>query len=270
PDFKQLVTDIGTQVSSVPTERQLERPDVFLGDLADMGVNVHALVAKAIDSPASAPNRLHHAIMSLAAVHPPLRVVTTNYDKHLEIAARVDHLDVDIFRAPALPMGDDFTGVIHLHGALGQHPRHLVVTDTDFGHAYLREAWAARFLERMFSAFTVLFIGYSHGDVVMQYLARSLGREGKRFVCTHDGDDPAWRQYGLTPVAYDAVDGSHAALPTFMARWAELSAMGHTQHRMRIADLVAAGPPTIPEEVSYLDEALEHPERIRYFVERAR
>lgn len=104
PDFKQLVTDIGTQVASVPTEREHERPDMFLGDLADMKIDVHSLVAKAIDPPGSAPNRLHHAIMSLAAVHPPLRVVTTNYDQHLETAARTDGLDVEI--GTAAPIGD--------------------------------------------------------------------------------------------------------------------------------------------------------------------
>ena len=119
------------------------------------------------------------------------------------------------------------------------------------------------------STFTVLFIGYSHGDVVMQYLARSLGPSGKRFVCAGDGDNPIWRQSGLTPVPYVVDNGDHAALPAFISRWAELSAMGQTQHRALVFDLVAAGPPTVPEEVSYLDETLEHPERIRYFVEKA-
>ena len=140
PDFEGLVTDIGTQAGSPPTKEQLERPDVFLGDLVDLKVDVHSLVARAINAPGSTPNRLHHAIMSLAAAHPPLRVVTTNYDHHLEAASRADGLDPEVFRAPALPIGDDFTGVIHLHGALGQDPRQLVVTDADFGHAYLREA----------------------------------------------------------------------------------------------------------------------------------
>lgn len=269
PDFKQLVTDIGTQVSSVPTELQLERPDVFLGDLADMKINVHSLVAEAIDPPRSAPNRLHHAIMSLAAVHPPLRVVTTNYDQHLETAARTDRLDVEIFRAPALPIGDDFTGVIHLHGALGQHPRHLVVTDADFGHAYLREAWAARFLERMFSVFTVLFIGYSHGDVVMQYLARSLGREGRRYVLTDDADSADWARLGLAAISYPVVEKSHAALADALERWAELTAWGRLDHRRRIAALVQQGPPRIPEEISYLELALAHPDHIRFFTETA-
>ena len=269
PDFKQLVTDIGTQVNSVPTELQLERPDVFLGDLADMKIDVHSLVAKAIDPPGSAPNRLHHAIMSLAAVHPPLRVVTTNYDQHLEAAARTDRLEVEVFHAPALPIGDDFTGVIHLHGALGQHPRHLVVTDTDFGHAYLREAWAARFLERMFAVFTVLFIGYSHGDVVMQYLARSLGREGRRYVLTADADSADWARLGLTAISYPVVEKSHAALADALERWAELTAWGRLDHRRRIAALVEQGPPSIPEELSYLERALAHPEHIRFFTETA-
>ena len=269
PNFKQLVTDIGTSVNSVPSELQLERPDVFLGGLADMKINVHSLVSKAIAAPGSAPNRLHHAIMSLAALHPPLRVVTTNYDQHLETAARTDGLGIEVFRAPALPIGDDFTGVVHLHGALGQDPRRLIVTDADFGHAYLLEAWAARFLERMFSGFTVLFIGYSHGDVVMQYLARSLGREGRRYILTDDAESAEWIRLGLRAISYPVVGGSHGALADGLERWAELAAWGRLDHRRRIAALVEQGPPSIPEEISYLEQALAHPDHVRFFTETA-
>jgi hypothetical protein len=270
PDFRSLIQGIGRAVGSTPDETDLQHPDVYLGRLADKGIDVHQLVSNAIDLTGSQPNALHRAIVKLAGIHPPARIVTTNYDTHITAAAIAEGLAFPVYEAPALPVGDDFEGVVHLHGSLMQEPRRLVATDKDFGRAYLLEAWAARFLERMFSAFTVLFIGYSHGDVVMQYLARSLGPSGKRFVCTSDSDNPAWRQFGLTPVAYTVVDGTHAALPTFMARWAEVSAMGHTEHRALIIDLVSAGPPTIPEEVSYLEEVLEHPERIRYFVEKAR
>lgn len=269
PDFKQLITDIGTQVNVNPSELQLQRPDVFLGDLADMKINVHSLVAKAINPPGSAPNRLHHVIMSLASAHQPLRVVTTNYDQHLESAAEADGLEVETFRAPALPLGDDFTGVVHLHGALGQPSRQLVVTDADFGHAYLREAWAARFLERMFSVFTVLFIGYSHGDVVMQYMARSLGREGRRYVLTDDADSADWGRLGLTAINYPVVERSHGALADALERWAELTAWGRLDHRRRIAALVEQGPPSIPEEISYLERALADPDQARFFTEAA-
>ena len=59
-------------------------------------------------------------------------------------------------------------------------------------------------------------------------------------------------------------------MPASLERWRELAAMGHIEHRTRIADLVSAEPPTIPEEVSYVEAALQHPERIRYFAEKAK
>ena len=37
----------------------------------------------------------------------------------------------------------------------------MVLTDADFGRAYLTEGWAQRFLVDVFREFTVLFIGYS-------------------------------------------------------------------------------------------------------------
>lgn len=49
----------------------------------------------------------------------------------------------------------------------------MVLTDADFGRAYLTEGWARRFLVEVFRQYTVLFVGYSHSDVVMNYLARA-------------------------------------------------------------------------------------------------
>ncbi|MCL8027346.1 DUF4020 domain-containing protein [Nocardioides bruguierae] len=270
PDFAKLVTRIGRRADSRPKKADLRRPDVFLGRLDDEKVDVHRLVHEAINLPKSEPNRLHHAIIDVARTHGPIRVVTTNYDLHLTTAARSRGLEPQVFEAPALPVGDDFTGIVHLHGALTQDPARLVVTDVDFGRAYLREAWAARFLERMFSSFTVLFIGYSHGDVVMQYLARSLDRHGRRYVLTHEANRAEWRSLGLTPVTYEATGGSHHALPGALERWAELTAMGRTEHRTLITDIVAGDPPTIPDEAAYIEEAFGHPERVRYFAGAAR
>ena len=116
PDFANLVRDVGARANRVPTDRDLERPDVFLGDLADLQIEVHTLVATAINKPGSQPNRLHEAIIDLARVHPSPRVITTNYDLHLERASSSKGLDLDVYRAPALPVGDDFTGIVHLHG----------------------------------------------------------------------------------------------------------------------------------------------------------
>ncbi len=270
PDFAQLVRNIGALVGREPTDDEALHPDVFLGRLQDNGNDVHQLVANAIDLPGSQPNSLHHAITGLAVAYPCPRIVTTNYDRHLTSSATALPLGLDIYEAPALPVGDDFEGVVHLHGSLSQPSRRLVVTDTDFGRAYLREAWAARFLERMFSKFTVVFIGYSHGDVVMQYLARSLGPDQNRYVLTDDDQNAEWRRLGLTPISYPNDAGDHSALPASLERWRALATMGQVEHRARLADLLSAEPPTVPEEVSYVEAALAHPERVRYFAEKAK
>lgn len=165
PNFADLVRAIGDRAGRAPTEDEAQHhPDIFLGRLEDGGVDVHTLVAAAIDRPGSEPNPLHAAVVAVAAACPTPRLVTTNYDLHLTSAAEAQGFDFQVYEAPALPVGDDFDGIVHLHGSLSQPSRRLVVTDGDFGKAYLREAWAARFLERMFSTFTVLFIGYSHGE----------------------------------------------------------------------------------------------------------
>jgi len=126
---------------------------------------------------------------------------------------------------------------------------HLIVTDADFGRAYLRDAWAARFLERMFSSFTVLFVGYSHGDIVMRYLARSLGRQSNRYVLTPKPDASDWRQLNIVPVAYEVKGSSHAALTKGLGKWARLLSMGLLDHRQRIAQLVVAPPSEVPESI---------------------
>lgn len=269
PDFAQLVRNIGALVGREPTDDEVRHPDVFLGRLQDNGNDVHQLVANAIDQVGSEPNSLHRAIAALAAAYPQARIVTTNYDAHLTSSAAAMSIAFDVYEAPALPVGDDFEGVVHLHGSLSQPSRRLVVTDTDFGRAYLREAWAARFLERMFAAFTVVFIGYSHGDVVMQYLARSLGPNQTRYVLTDDEHNTEWRRLGLTPISYPNQAGDHFALPRSLERWRDLAVMGQVEHRTRLAGLLSGEPPTIPEEISYVEAALAHSERVRYFAEKA-
>ena len=54
----------------------------------------------------------------------------------------------------------------------------MVITDEDFGRAYMTEGWAARFLVELFSNFTILFVGYSYDDTIMSYLTRALPPRG--------------------------------------------------------------------------------------------
>lgn len=151
PDFRQLTSDIAAEAQAPVTEDDLNQPGVFLGTLHDRQVDVHQRVAAHIGVSTSEPNRLHHGLVNLAMAGQPVRIVTTNYDSHLSTVLSKHGIQLEEYRAPALPMGDDFTGIVYLHGSLRQEPKWLVVTDGDFGRAYLRDAWAARFLERMFA-----------------------------------------------------------------------------------------------------------------------
>ncbi|KUK82574.1 MAG: hypothetical protein XD96_0775 [Petrotoga mobilis] len=89
---------------------------------------------------------------------------------------------VPIYRAPALPLGHQFSGIIYLHGCVDQKPEELILTDKDFGRVYLTEGWATRFLVEVFGNYKVLFVGYSHNDLPMEYLGRGLPPETTRFA----------------------------------------------------------------------------------------
>ena len=270
PDFKALASDIADEANVAVSEEDLEQPDVLLGDLEDShDVDVHVRVAARLGNPTSEPNRLHEAICALSISKPPARIVTTNYDRHLSrVLEALDHHPSE-YHAPALPMGDNFTGLVYLHGSLQQDPAELVITDADFGRAYLRDAWATRFLERMFATYKVLFIGYSHGDVVMRYLARGLGPDKRRFVLSDDTETSNWRRLFVKPIGYPNPDGLHDSLVEGIEGWAEWSSMGLLDHRQRIAQLVSSNPSSVPEEQSYTEETLSDPDRVSFFVEYA-
>lgn len=270
PDFRLLTANIAAEAQADFESSDLDHPDVLLGRVADDGVDVHQRVRTHIDKPGSLPNKLHEAIIDLVASMPRPRLVTTNFDLHLSSTAEAKQRSWDVYLAPALPMGDDFEGIVYLHGNVTQQSRQLIITDADFGRAYLRDAWAARFLERMFASYSVLFIGYSHGDVVMRYLARSLGPQSSRYVMTSEPDALDWRQLNLRPLAYPLNGVSHRALGDGLSRWARLLSMGLLDHRQRIAQLVAAPPSAIPEEQSYLESVLNDPQLVELFVQLAK
>lgn len=270
PLFLTLARSIAAEAQVDLVDEDEARLDVFLGRISDRQFDVHRRVAAHIGDPTSRPNRLHAALVDLAVAGGPVRIVTTNYDRHLSSVLRDRDLVIDEYAGPGLPMGDDFTGVVYLHGSLNQNARRLVVTDSDFGRAYLRDAWATRFLERMFSTYTVLFVGYSHGDVVMRYLARALGPGVTRYVLTPEPEAADWRSLGLHPVGYPVVNQSHAALAEAVEGWASLASMGLLDHRQRIADLVSRPPSRLPEEASYMEDVLADTQRVGLFTTLAR
>ncbi|WP_372449708.1 SIR2 family protein [Microbacterium flavum] len=173
----------------------------------------------------------------------------------------------DTWIGPALPIGDHFEGIVHLHGSLNRAAQELVLTDEDFGRAYLTYAWATRFLIPMFQEFTVVFVGYSHDDPIMRYLALGLPSRTPRFVFTQKlpVNDPKWGRLGIEPINYPVVGGDHAALPTALTAWAVRSRMGQVEHAAQIRSIVGAGPRMTPVDRDYLLARLDIEEGTREF-----
>lgn len=268
PGFRQLAQEIAGNPNQT-----IDKPiDEFLGDLAEAGVKVHDLCRSIIDRPSRSHNAVHVDLLRLFRSAENVRIVTTNFDPHFSGAAKVLNWQVNTFEAPMLPLGRDFSGIVHLHGSIRGLPRRLVLTDADFGGAYLTDAWASTFLRSLFAEFTILFIGYRHEDPPIRYLARGLtGRKGpKRFALTPESDLPRWRQLGINPVPYPKrpEPAVHGALNEGVRRWTEITLL----QPLEIEDWmrkILTGPVEIapnPSESDFLRHCLQRDDRSQYFV----
>jgi hypothetical protein len=249
--------------------------DYFIGSLESLPgkFDAHQHAHEIINNPKSRFNPTHKAIADLAGASGAFRVVTTNYDDHVAAAATSAGIAVsDTWYAPALPRGRDFVGLVHLHGSIRRSKSEMVLTDRDFGQAYMTEAWAARFLLSMFDRFTVVFIGYSHDDAIMRYLALGLpsrkeGASPRRFAFTSDPGDSKWDYLGIAPIGYLATGRDHGKLVAALQAWSKRARMGQADHQARTRDIVSAGPSSLPgDEHDYLTSRLRTIEGVRDFV----
>lgn len=247
--------------------------DFFIGQLESLpqGFDAHRHAHTLISNPTSSFNPLHAAIVDLAGSGGAFRVVTTNYDDHLASAAGSGSIPVpDTWFAPALPLGRDFAGLVHLHGSVRRPNEEMILTDRDFGHAYITDAWAARFLLPMFERFTVVFVGYSHDDVIMRYLALGLPSSGKavaskRFAFTSDPSNSKWGYLGIQPITYPVVGRDHQTLLAALTAWAGRAKMGQTDHQSRVKAIVGGGTALPLPDRDYLQARLRTADGARDF-----
>lgn len=266
PSFSKLAIDVAADFG-VDISEASGSEDLILGQLDDdPQQDVHMMVQRHIMR-AEQGNALHEALARLSLAGPAPKVVTTNYDQFLSLALAKAGAELEEFRAPALPMGDDFVGVVYLHGSVNQDPRKLVLTDKDFGRAYLSDAWAARYLERMFHEYVVCFVGYSHRDLVLSYLARGLRPGSKRYAFTSEGasGSPRWASLGIVPILYEDTDNTHQQLLTAVQDWGNWSASGLLDKHERVREMTAHPPTGIPEEDDFLEKALDDDVIVRAF-----
>ena len=239
PNFDRLAERVASGALSRGSNEPTDR---FLGRLVDKKIKVHERVREILSDPSSSPNPLHLNLLRLFQAEKSVRLVTTNFDSHFTNAARTLFRDkeTEVYYAPALPLGDPFQGIVYLHGSVEKSPERLVLTDSDFGRAYLTEGWARRFLQQLFAKYTVLFAGYSHSDIVMEYLARGLPPQTDhpgRFALKIEGDaDDVWTYRGIQPVSYPrgSEDDVHAPLGVAVSEWADESRRTPIEHEEKL------------------------------------
>ena len=270
PLFPKLVEKIVRRNLQEEERGQLDR---VLGRAQDQGEPVHRRAAALLDKTGSRFNSLHESLVGLFGSR-TLRIVTTNFDRHFEgaISDRGPATKPEVYAAPALPVGSKFEGLVHLHGVLGRSPEELVLTDADFGRAYLTEGWAGRFVVDLFREYTILFVGYGYSDTVMSYLTRGLApTSGKgRFGLTVAGEKEKWELLGIQAIEYDAPSDDHRALSEALRAWVRFRGRGFLEWSQRLKSLLKSEPEGLdPGGVGELEYCLRSEQRRHLFYTRA-
>lgn len=278
PLFDELAKKLGKLARKEFNDEDKARIDTYIGSLPD-DFDTHRHAAKLLRPEGSTPNDLHRALVRLATCGKAVRIVTTNFDNHLSDAAKELGLDLgDQWIGPALPLGRDFQGIVHLHGSLTRHHKELILDDRDFGRAYFGDGWAPRFLQPMFAEYVVLFVGYSLSDTVMRYLTLGLPSKTSRYTLVPKAAEGDFSETDLTrlqvtQITYPNSDGKHTSLPQALENWAQWIVMKPEQHQKRTNDLInkkETGEPLSPVEEDYLHSRISTIEGASTFTKTAR
>ena len=276
PNFRDLASKVAQGTGHILADD--DPVDRFLGNLADSGVDVHNRTADALSASNLRPTELHRQLLRCFRSVESVRVVTTNFDLLFEKAADKEiPLCIEAFRAPALPLGTEFEGIVHLHGSV-ERPRRMTLTDADFGRAYLIERWSPRFLVDVFRTYTVLFVGYSHDDTVMNYLGRALAEADRgqtdspnRFVLIPESsEEDRWAPLGISPIRYQKnADEDHTGLVEGVTGLADYMQRGLLEWQRTIGDIARGLPSLDPERQDLISDAISDVNRVRFFTEGA-
>ena len=213
-----------------------ETPEQYLSYLEHEGKDVKRACSTMVDSKERFTG-LHSGILRVLDASGHIRLVTTNFDKCFENATGALGCKASVFVSPALPLGGDIDGIVHLHGVFDDS-RSMILTAEDYGRAYVSNGWASRFLVDLFKAYTVLFVGYSCGDSLVDYLTRSISSSisGRSFVLCKKEDADDWRMRGVEPIVFD----DYKALPKVFDDWSSNLESSVTDRTLRIREICQA------------------------------
>lgn len=254
PSFQRLARAIAERKIGW-TEADAVALDRYLGRAEAAGIDVQAR-AREFLSIGGSHTPLHEDLLRLFTSRERIRLITTNFDPHFASAEQSVFPDAPAPRyvGPALPPGRDFSGITQLHGALDHPHTRLVLTDRDFADAYMADGWATRFLVRVFTDRTVLFVGYSVSDPLIQYLLHAIPPTGRWYGLWHCDEVDHWTEHNIRPVTFGtAASGDrYGDLDAGMRYWSWYAAAPPSDHQRETERLIKSGPPVSPTDADYL------------------
>lgn len=162
--------------------------------------------------------------------------------------------------------------MLHLHGKIadGDLPgTDLVLTSAEFGEAYLRSGWAARYVYDLARAGTLVLVGYQADDPPMRYLLEVLEDDRARypdlrqvyaFAPAASGFEDAERAMcaakGIESILYQSAgQADHASLYSSLRAWRDYAFAPGQWRERRLRELLAGSPeegPAANEAVALL------------------
>lgn len=255
PSFENLAKEIAEDTGEVL--RKNEACEVFLGRLKAKSIDVNKIAADILSGSCIEHNKLHEAIVELFKTHESIKIVTTNYDQMFEQVIDLKGVKVPVYNVPAIPLGNDINGIVHIHGNV-DNPKYMVLTDEDFGRAYLTEGYASKFLVQLFESYTVLFIGYSYNDTILRYLTRAISRSAgdNRYIITDDRKSE-WSVLGVKPVFFPK--NSFAVMREGLVKLGNCAKKGLVEWKNKFEDICETPPMdlTVDTEIDYCLENID-------------
>jgi hypothetical protein len=225
-------------------------------------------------------NKVHEAIIRLAAEGERFRIITTNFDTFLEKASKEVNVNSEKLKDNGTkPLSNfDFDGIVHIHGSIDGDTSDIVITDEHFGKSYMSKGNVRQFVEDILKNHSVLFIGYSYNDTMMHYLSRAIRSEStmQHYIFLPKGAVKSYRHWELLrltpinyPISYDAAGNQdHSELPRALYAWYELMRRYDKSASKRIKYLTTRNPKDIsPIDSTYLVRQLnEYKEAVKEFI----
>ncbi|MEO1610615.1 MAG: SIR2 family protein, partial [Pseudomonadota bacterium] len=207
----------------------------------------------------------HTALLTLSRnAFGQTRIVTTNFDTLFERAWLKHFADFppshsgSAMPQPGSPL---FNGIFHLHGRISDNHKSLKLNETDiilssseFGEAYLRSGWAARYVYDLARTNIVVIVGYSAEDPPMRYLLEVLDADRSRFPDLRDiyafaelnDKDPQgeiWNAKGIKPIIYEQRGtGDHSGCYDTLQEWKRYSDNPSHWRGKKLSKVIARDP----------------------------